>query len=90
MEVGRVDVKLNDTKVANGSQGEDGAEGFQTHCRRNRFPVIDSRTLEVVLSNESTLVPLKDAILELLMKYQLSLRVRMPFIAALVHRRCAT
>ena len=68
VEVGRGDVKLNDTKVANVCQGEDGAEGSQTHYGRNRFPVINTRTLVVVTSNDPTLSLLKDAIIELLMK----------------------
>jgi len=69
VEVGRGDVKLDDVEGANGCQGEDGAEGFQTHYGRNRFLLIDTRALAVSPSNESTQVLLKDAILELLMKY---------------------
>jgi len=60
---------LGDVEVANGCQGEDGAGEFQTHCGRNRCPVIDTRTLVVASSNDSTLIPLKNAILDLPMKY---------------------
>ena len=67
-EVGRSDVKLNDAKATNVCQGEDGAEGSQTHYGRNRFPIINTRELLVVTSNDSTLASLKDAIIELLMK----------------------
>ena len=64
MEVGRGDVKLNDVEVANGRQGEGGMEGFQTQYGRRRFSVIDTRTLVVASSNESTFIPPKNAILE--------------------------
>ena len=60
---------MNDVEVANRRQGEDGMEGFQMHYGRKLFPVIDTRTLVVASSNESTLILLKNAILERPMKY---------------------
>jgi len=40
-----------------------------THYGRKQFPVIDTMTLVVASSDESTLILLKNAILELPMKY---------------------
>jgi len=60
---------LDDVKVANGCQGEDGAERFQTHYGRNRFLAIDTRTLVVASNIELILILLKNAIIELPMKY---------------------
>ena len=60
---------MDDIEVANGCQGKEGAQGFQTHYGRKRFLVIDTRTFVVSSSNESTLILLKNAILELPMKY---------------------
>jgi len=75
-------------RVVNGCQGEDGAEGFQTHYGQKIFPVIDTRTLVVASSNESTLILPKNAIRKLLMKYPA--KFEGCSCAALVHRRRAT
>jgi len=57
------------SRLANACQGEDGAEGFHTHYGRKSFHGIDAKTLVVVSSNDSTLILLKNAIRELLIKY---------------------